>query len=178
MFEYWNRLNFCLNYASDENIIFIDQDFLDEQIEVVEYQITKTVILKNSPFSKALVTLLNEWENWLINGQKILSGFRSSQEKFKIVRNIFKMDEISKLLPLESTEFDSIQNIWKSVIKKILQQPKITEFFKSQKIPDIIEEIGKKADFIKNSFNSYLNLKRSEFTRLHFMPEKNVFHLI
>ena len=86
----------------------------------MEYQITKTVILKNSPFSKALVTLLTEWENWLINAKKILSGFRSSQEKFKIVRSIFKMDEISKLLPIESTEFDSIENIWKSVIKKIL----------------------------------------------------------
>lgn len=88
------------------------------------------------------------------------------------------MDEISKLLPIESTEYDSIENIWKSVIKKILEQPKVTEFFKNQKMPEIIEEIGKKADFIRNSFNSYLNLKRIEFNRLYFVPEKTVLYLI
>lgn len=36
------------------------------------------------------------------------------------------MDEINKILPIESTEYDSIENIWKSVIKKILEQPKVT----------------------------------------------------
>lgn len=46
----------------------------------------------------------------------------------------------------------------------------MTEFFKSQKMPEIIEEIGKKADFIRNSFNTYLNLKRLEFNRLYFLP--------
>jgi len=45
-------------------------------------------------------------------------------------------------------------------------------------MPDIIDEIGKKADFIKNSFNSYLNLKRYEFNRMYFVPEKSVLHLI
>lgn len=30
------------------------------------------------------------------------------------------MDEINKILPIESTEYESIENIWKSVIKKIL----------------------------------------------------------
>lgn len=52
--------------------------------------------------------MLLEWENWLLHGKKILVGFRSSQEKFKVVRSMFKMDEINKLLPIESTEYDSI----------------------------------------------------------------------
>lgn len=100
MFDYWSRLNFSLFHANDENIIFINQNFLDEQIEVIEHHLTKTVILKNSPFSKALVQMLSEWEGWLINGRKILTGFRASQEKFTVVRSIFKMDEISKILPI------------------------------------------------------------------------------
>lgn len=160
MFEYWSKLLFALYHASDENIIFISQPFLDQQIEAIEHHLTKTLILKNSPFSKALVQMLTDWETWLINGRKILTAFRTSQSKFMTVRSIFKMEEINKILPIESTEYDSIENIWKSVIKKILEQPKVTEFFKSQKMPEIIEEIGKKADFIRNSFNTYLNLKR------------------
>lgn len=32
MFDYWSRLNFSLYHANDENIIFINQAFLDEQI--------------------------------------------------------------------------------------------------------------------------------------------------
>lgn len=64
--------------------------------------------------------MLGEWESWLVNGRKILVGFRASQEKFMVVRSIFKMEEIGKILPIESTEYDSIENIWKSVIKKIL----------------------------------------------------------
>lgn len=100
MHDYWNSLTFELYHISDENIIFIDQEFLDQQIQLIDQHLTKTVILKNSPFSKALVTMLAEWENWLVNGKKILIGFRSSQDKFMIVRNIFKMDEINKLLPI------------------------------------------------------------------------------
>lgn len=61
MFDYWSKLNFSLYHANDENIIFINQGFLDEQIEVIEHHLTKTVILKNSPFSKALVQMLSEW---------------------------------------------------------------------------------------------------------------------
>lgn len=49
------------------------------------------------------------------------------------------MEEVAKLLPIESTEYDSIENIWKSVVKKILEQPRLTDFLKSQKIPDIVE---------------------------------------
>lgn len=100
MHDYWNKLSFALYHINDENIIFIDKEFLDQQIQLIDHHLTKTVILKNSPFSKALVTMLTEWENWLINGKKILISFRSSQEKFMVVRNIFKMDEINKLLPI------------------------------------------------------------------------------
>ena len=64
--------------------------------------------------------MLGEWESWLVNERKILVGFRASQEKCMVVRSIFKMEEIGKILPIESTEYDSIENIWKSVIKKIL----------------------------------------------------------
>ena len=45
-------------------------------------------------------------------------------------------------------------------------------------MPDIIEEVGRKADFVKSSFSSYLALKRSEFTRLYFLPESTVLQLI
>lgn len=29
MFDYWSRLNFVLYHANDENIIFINQGFID-----------------------------------------------------------------------------------------------------------------------------------------------------
>lgn len=108
MYDYWAKLTFSLYHLNDENIIFIRQDFLNEQIEIIEHHLTKTIILKNSPFSKALVQMLTEWETWLTNGRKILSGFQCSQEKFLQIRAIFKMEEVSKLLPIESTEYDSI----------------------------------------------------------------------
>jgi dynein heavy chain, axonemal len=126
MYEYWNKLHFVLRNSPDENIVFIDEDFLDAHLALIEQHLTKTVILKNSPFSKALVVLLSDWENWLLNGRKMLSGFLAAQRKFIEVRAIFRMDEINKLLPIESTEYDSIENIWKSVVKKILDHPRVS----------------------------------------------------
>ncbi len=100
MQDYWNKLSFELDHLPDENIIFIPSEFLDQQVQLIEHHLTKTVLLKNSPFSKALGTMLTEWENWLLHGKKILVGFRASQEKFRLVRSMFKMDEINKLLPI------------------------------------------------------------------------------
>ncbi len=49
---------------------------------MIEHHLIKTILMKNSPFSKALVQMLTEWEAWLLNGKKILYSFRSSQQKF------------------------------------------------------------------------------------------------
>ena len=92
MHDYWNKLQFKLKHSHDEQLLFIEEEFLDYHIALLDQHLTKTVILKNSPFSKALVVLLSDWENWLINGKKVLAGFRNAQRKFTEVRSIFKMD--------------------------------------------------------------------------------------
>ena len=96
-------MQFSLKHSTDEHLVFVDEEFLDTHLALIDQHLTKTVILKNSPFSKALVALLSDWENWLVNGRKILEGFLSAQRKFLEVRAIFRMDEINKLLPIEST---------------------------------------------------------------------------
>ena len=63
----------------------------------------RTILIKNSPFSKALVQMLTDWENYLVSARNILVSFKNAQEKFTFVKDIFKIEEISKHLPLETT---------------------------------------------------------------------------
>lgn len=39
----------------------------------------RTLLIKNSPFSKALNQMLTDWENYLLNVKIILVGFKNAQ---------------------------------------------------------------------------------------------------
>jgi hypothetical protein len=59
----------------------------------------RTVLIKNSPFSKALVQMLTDWENYLASAKNILVSFKNAQLKFTLIKDVLKIDEISKHLP-------------------------------------------------------------------------------
>lgn len=42
-------------------MIFIKEDFLNKHIAVVEDHLIRTILIKNSPFSKALIQMLTDW---------------------------------------------------------------------------------------------------------------------
>ena len=81
-------------------MIFIKDDFLNRQIAMAEDHLMRTVLIKNSPFSKALVQMLTDWENNLASTIKVLLAFKNTQIKFSAIKDIFKNDEISKHLPI------------------------------------------------------------------------------
>ena len=85
---------------------------------------------------------------------------------------------MAKVLPIEATEYDSLENIWKSIMKKVMEQPKVTDFLRSHKMADIIEEIAKKSDYIRNSFPTYFNMKRMQFKRLYFLSDSRLLTLV
>lgn len=60
MYRYWFGLNSEI-ISYDDGIIFIKQDFLDNQINTIENHLIRTILIKNSPHSKALVQMLFEW---------------------------------------------------------------------------------------------------------------------
>ena len=76
------------------------EEFLKTQIATIEDHLIRTIILKNSPFSKALIHMLAEWENYLIIAKNILNNLLSAQTKFSQIKYLFKLDEFSKNLPI------------------------------------------------------------------------------
>jgi hypothetical protein len=42
-------------------MIFLQDDFLNKQIAAVEDHLMRTILIKNSPFSKALIQMLTDW---------------------------------------------------------------------------------------------------------------------
>lgn len=79
MYDYWAKLSFVLDPAPDGGLLFVAPTFLEQQLEVADHHLTKTLILKNSPFSKALGQVLGEWEGWLVQAKKVLNGFKLAQ---------------------------------------------------------------------------------------------------
>jgi len=81
-------------------MVFLQDDFLNLQIACVEDHLMRTLLIKNSPFSKALNQMLTDWENYLLNAKSILVGFKNAQSGFLAIKDIFKIDDISKYLPI------------------------------------------------------------------------------
>lgn len=101
MSTYWLSLNCEVRLDSvDEQLVFLKDDFLNLQFSMVEDHLMRTLLLKNSPFSKALSQMLTDWENYLLTAKSILLGFKYAQEGFLAIKDIFKIDDINKYLPI------------------------------------------------------------------------------
>ena len=120
-------------------------------------------------YSKALYQQLQDLESWLSTCRKNLQNFKTIQEELKILRPIFSYDQIGKQLPVEVSEFESIDNSWKNLMKKVWEHTKLAEFMKNPKITEMIEEICKKIDVVKRGIQLFLSTIRSEFPRFYFV---------
>lgn len=135
----------------------------------LEEHSSKLSVMKNYLYSKALYQQLQDWESWLSTCRKNLQNFKTIQEELKILRPIFSYDQIGKQLPVEVSEFESIDNSWKNLMKKVWEHTKLAEFMKNPKITEMIEEICKKIDVVKRGIQLFLSTIRSEFPRFYFV---------
>lgn len=69
---------------------------------------------------------------------------------------VFSSPDIVKHLPVEQSEFETVDNSWKSIMKRVCEQPRVVEFTKNRKMLDIFQESTQKLELVQKGLNSYL----------------------
>ena len=69
---------------------------------------------------------------------------------------LYMDQDVVKNFPLEHAEFESITNSWKSIIRRVQEQPRVMEFTKNKKMLDVFLENNMKLSVMQNTITTFL----------------------
>lgn len=79
----------------------------------------KTVNMKSSQHARIFEQSLTEWEGWLKYCYQLFDYWIKVQGMWLYLEPVFSSADIIKHLPVEQSEFETVDNSWKSVMKRV-----------------------------------------------------------
>lgn len=155
MVEEWYPLVLVFKEFNDSGIMIIGSQI--EPITVLlEEQLEKIHGMRELEEAKIFDQSLIEWELWLRFTQSLFAEWIKVQNLWCYLYPLYCDHEVVKNFPLEHAEFESITNSWKSIIRRIQEQPRIVEFTKNKKMLDIFLENNMKLSVMEHTISTFL----------------------
>jgi dynein heavy chain len=151
----------------------------DEVNAKLDDQIVNTQAMLGSQFMKG--KLRNEtksWETKLNNMSELIEEISKCQKTWMYLEPIFASDDIHKQMPTEGAWFRDVDNLWKTTMDAIDNDPGIIDLVERENIKTAFEDSNKKLDRIQKSLNEYLEEKRLIFPRFYFLANEDLLMLL
>jgi|LauGreDrversion4_2_1035121.scaffolds.fasta_scaffold21352_3 dynein heavy chain len=118
------------------------------------------------------------WETKLNNMSELIEEISKCQKTWMYLEPIFASDDIHKQMPSEGAWFRDVDNLWKTTMDAIDNDPGIIDLVERENIKTAFEDANKKLDRIQKSLNEYLEEKRLVFPRFYFLANEDLLMLL
>lgn len=175
--EYWGKSELELvNFQNRCRIIKGWNDFLAN----LDEQMQSLLSMKQSPYFRVFEDEASNWESKLTRLRLILDLWIDVQRRWVYLSGILLGSaDIKQQLPNEFARFQSIDNEFVTLMRKVGKTPRLLEFINS--MPNLEHSLTRLADLlekIQRALGEYLERQRQSFSRFYFVGDEDLLEII
>ncbi|CAF1247347.1 unnamed protein product, partial [Didymodactylos carnosus] len=185
-------------YSIEQQLDKMENDWKSVKFEVLPYKTTGTFIIKTSeeisqmlddhivatqsmsfsPFKKAFEERIAAWENKLKITQEVLDEWLACQRSWLYLEPIFSSEDIIRQLPVESKRYQTMERIWRKVMKQAKDNPEVITLCPESRLRDNLREANKLLEQVQKGLSEYLETKRMAFPRFYFLSDDELLQIL
>ncbi|XP_064629143.1 dynein axonemal heavy chain 1-like isoform X2 [Lineus longissimus] len=185
-------------YSIEQALDKMEGEWGPVQFEIMPYKSTGTYILKASedisqllddhivmtqsmsfsPFKKPFEERISTWENKLRTTQDVLDEWLLCQRSWLYLEPIFSSDDINRQLPVESKRYQTMERIWRKIMKNAKENPTVISLCPDNRLLDNLRECNKLLDQVQKGLSEYLETKRNAFPRFYFLSDDELLEIL
>ncbi|XP_058931925.1 dynein axonemal heavy chain 1 [Kogia breviceps] len=172
----WSTILFnVMPYKETETYILKSPD---EASQVLDDHIVMTQSMTFSPYKKPFEQRINSWENKLKLTQEVLEEWLNCQRAWLYLDPIFSSEDINRQLPVESKRYQTMERIWKKIMKNAYENREVINVCSDQRLLDSLQDCNKLLDTVQKGLSKYLETKRSAFPRFYFLSDDELLEIL
>ncbi|CAF1149286.1 unnamed protein product [Adineta steineri] len=185
-------------FSIEQQLDKMEQEWKPIRFEVLPYKQTGTYIIKASedisqmlddhivatqsmsfsPFKKAFEERIASWENKLKITQEVLDEWLACQRSWLYLEPIFSSEDIIRQLPVESKRYQTMERIWRKVMKQAKENPEVISLCPEARLRDNLREANKLLEQVQKGLSEYLETKRMAFPRFYFLSDDELLQIL
>ena len=150
----------------------------EEVTQQVDDHMMMTQSMTFSPFKKPFEERINQWENKLKITADVLEEWIQCQRSWLYLEPIFSSEDITRQLPVESKRFQTMDRIWRKVMRNCKENPQIITLCPDNRLLDQLRECNKLLDQVQKGLTDYLETKRMSFPRFFFLSDDELLEIL
>ncbi|XP_005102124.3 dynein heavy chain 1, axonemal [Aplysia californica] len=185
-------------YAIEKALNKMESDWENVEFEVHPYKNTGTYMLKSSdeisqqlddhivmtqsmafsPFKKQFEERIANWERTLQLTQDTLEEWINVQRAWLYLEPIFSSDDITKQLPTESKRYNTMERIWRKVMRMAKGEPHVIKICPDENMLTDLKKCDELLDHVQKGLSEYLETKRAAFPRFFFLSDDELLEIL
>ncbi|XP_074169160.1 dynein axonemal heavy chain 1 isoform X1 [Rhinolophus sinicus] len=172
----WSAIQFnVLPYKKTDTYILKSPD---EASQLLDDHIVMTQSMSFSPYKKPFEQRISAWENKLKLTQEVLEEWLNCQRSWLYLEPIFSSEDITRQLPVESKRYQTMERIWRKIMKNAYENREIINVCSDQRLLDSLRDCNKLLDMVQKGLSEYLETKRSAFPRFYFLSDDELLEIL
>ncbi|CAG2240330.1 DNAH [Mytilus edulis] len=150
----------------------------EETSQLLDDHIVMTQSMSFSPYKKPFEDRISNWENKLKTTQDVLDEWLACQRSWLYLEPIFSSDDIQRQLPVESKRYQTMDRIWRKIMKTARDNPQVISLCPDNRLLDNLRESNKLLEQVQKGLSEYLETKRNAFPRFYFLSDDELLEIL
>ncbi|PVD29059.1 hypothetical protein C0Q70_11656 [Pomacea canaliculata] len=172
----WDNVEFeILTYKNTGTYIIKTSE---ETSQLLDDHIVMTQSMSFSPYKKPFEDRISSWESKLRTTQDVLDEWLNCQRAWLYLEPIFSSEDINRQLPVESKRYQTMERIWRKVMKNAKENPQVISLCPDNRLLDNLRECNKLLEQVQKGLSEYLETKRNAFPRFYFLSDDELLEIL
>ena len=119
---------------------------VEENQQIMDDLLNVLMMMKASPYIKAVINKANQIEYKIVLIQDTLEGWIKCQRGWIYLEPIFSSDDIKKKMPNEKIKFENIDRNWRQTMEQFVKEPNLWEQIETDKFKNDFDYNNKTLD--------------------------------
>ncbi|NWX92741.1 DYH1 protein, partial [Nothoprocta pentlandii] len=172
----WSSIFFTVMPYKDTDTFILKSP--DEASQLLDDHIVMTQSMSFSPYKKPFEERMNTWESKLKMTQDVLEEWLNCQRSWLYLEPIFSSEDINRQLPVESSRYQAMDRIWRTIMKNAKENPEVISLCPDPKLLENLRKCNQLLELVQKGLSDYLETKRSAFPRFYFLSDDELLEIL